>query len=418
MLAHYFKSARVQERLRRNLLADRFEDFVERLHNRGHPLSTIQVYTQSVEHFGYWLRNACIPVGKIDNRSLTAFLNEHLPVCQCPAPRPCYVITVRAALSHLFKVLYGSRHYEVDGNKNTLIDDAVSEFELYLDKTCGLAATTVKYRARYAREFLSAKFGRGALRFSNITPHDLMEFVADRAHKCKTSSVGVAACSLRSYLRFLQLRGECDSDLAGAVPRIANRKLSTIPKTITKGQLQRVLASFNRSTAVGKRDYAMALCQAELGLRASEVACLRLDSIDWRNATLKILSGKSRNPRVLPLLSRVGHAVASYLRHGRVETKTQMVFVRHATPRGTELSPELVRGAMRRAYARARLDAGLTGTHVLRHTAASIMHQRGASLKEIADVLGHQSIDTTAIYTKVNLPALAAVALPWPEVLL
>jgi len=260
------------------------------------------------------------------------------------------VETVRAALSHHFMVLYGNRQHKVDGNRNRLIDEAVSEFESYLDKTCGLAATTIQYRARYAREFLSAKFGNGTLKFSNITPHDLMEFVADRAHKCKTSSVGVAACSLRSYLRFLQLRGKCDCDLANAIPRIANRKLSTVPKTITKEQLQRVLASFIRSTAVGKRDYAMALCQVELGLRASEVACLRLDSIDWQNATLQILSGKSRNPRILPLLSRVGQAIASYLRHGRVETKTQMVFVRHTTPRGTPLSPELVRGAMRRAY--------------------------------------------------------------------
>jgi len=160
----------------------------------------------------------------------------------------------------------------------------------------------------------------------------------------------------------------------------------------------------------------MALCMAEMGLRASEVAKLTLADIDWQQGTIEISSSKCLRVRLLPLPSRPGAAIARYLRHGRPLTDCQQLFLRHTVPVGTALSLEMVRGAMRRAYARVGFPATWTGTHLLRHTAATLMHQKGATLKEIADVLGHLCIDTTAIYAKVNLPALRTVVLPWPEV--
>ncbi len=185
---------------------------------------------------------------------------------------------------------------------------------------------------------------------------------------------------------------------------------------MTQEQLLRFLDSFDRTSVTGRRDYAMTLFMLELGLRVSEVTDLRLDDIDWRAGTVRIRSAKERRTRILPLPSRVGKATAIYLDGGRPLSAERQVFLRHRAPLGTPVSRELVRGVIRRAYARSACPHEWTGTHILRHTVATRLLQSGASLKEIADLLGHQSIDTAAIYGKVNLPALAAVAMPWPEV--
>ena len=151
-----------------------------------------------------------------------------------------------------------------------------------------------------------------------------------------------------------------------------------------------------------------------LGLRSGEVAFLELTDIDWRRSIIRLRCNKNRMSRELPLMHRCGNALADYLQWGRPESLSQKVFVRHSTPSGYDLSSENVRGAMRRAYKRAGLPQEWTGTHILRHTAATRMFNNGASLKEIADVLGHQSIDTTIIYTKVNTVAMKTVCQAWP----
>lgn len=185
---------------------------------------------------------------------------------------------------------------------------------------------------------------------------------------------------------------------------------------MSEDQLRRFLSGFDQTTPTGRRDYAMARCQVDLGLRAGEVIALHLEDLDWRRGTLRIAGGKVGRTRELPLPQEVGRAIAEYLRRGRPVTPCRNVFVRHTVPVGGAIGPALIRGVIRRAFARVEGCTHLAGTHVLRHTAATRLHRGGASLKEVADLLGHRSLDTTAIYTKVDLPALAAVALPWPEV--
>jgi integrase len=181
-------------------------------------------------------------------------------------------------------------------------------------------------------------------------------------------------------------------------------------------ELQAFLAGFDRRTPTGRRGYAIALCFTGLGLRVAEVAQLTLDDIDWRAGILTLAPGKGRRVDRHPLPPQVAVAIAAYLRHGRPSTLAREIFVHHRAPRGQPLGASGVRGAMRQVYHRVGLGRRLTGTHVLRHTAASRLLRAGASMKEIADVLRHRSLDTSAIYAKVDLVALAAVALPWPEV--
>ena len=157
----------------------------------------------------------------------------------------------------------------------------------------------------------------------------------------------------------------------------------------------------------------MALCLTELGLRVSEIPPITLDDVRWREGVLRVTAGKGRRASLLPLPAAVVRALSAYAHRGRPVTTRRQLFVRHTPPVGSAVSTALVRGVIRRAYSRAALDAG-TGTHILRHTVATRLLHGGASLKAIADLLRHQSLDTTAIYTKVDLPRLRKVALPWP----
>jgi integrase len=242
-----------------------------------------------------------------------------------------------------------------------------------------------------------------------------MAFIAGYAARCRPRSAQVAASSLRSLLRFLQLQGDCEPALVAAVPSIPGGPLDHLPRTMTDERLRQFLARFDQSTPTGRRDYAMALCQVDLGLRVSEVSLLHLEDIGWRNATLRIDGGKSGRTRELPLSAGVGRAIADYLHSGRPATTCRRVFVRHTVPVGTAIGTALIRAMIRRAFSGVEGCAHWTGTHVLRHTAATRLHRHGASLKEVADLLGHRSLNTTTIYTKVDLPTLATVALPWPE---
>jgi len=307
------------------------------------------------------------------------------------------------------------RHRSLCREKPSPIDREIQRFDDHLRTTCGLQEATRTYRRRYVREFLRARFADEHVDGSRLVPKDLVRYVSQRAMGLTPGSAQVLASSLRSYLRFLQLRGICDDRLILAVPAPAHWTLATLPKAVTDDQADRFLAAFDHGTPTGRRDYAIARCISDLGLRAGEVATLCLEDIDWRTGTLRIVGNKSRHDDELPFTTAVGRAIVAYLRHGRPKTSARNIFLRVRPPIGRPLTTRIVCNVIRRAAARAGLGALVTGPRILRHTAATRMLRRGASIKDIADVLRHRSLDTTAIYTKVDLPRLATVAAPWPQ---
>jgi len=298
----------------------------------------------------------------------------------------------------------------------TSVDRLLSAFDKHLQSVRGATVQTRREYGRYVHEFLQDSFGKAKVDVAALGAGDLIEFVAERAKHCKPGTAKLIATSLRSFLRFLQMGGLCDARLVAAVPTVPNWKLARLPKTLTSAQLRALLGAFDRRTATGRRDYAMTLFLVQLGLRAGEVAQLALDDIDWRAGTLRIAVGKSRRDSLLPLPVPVARATVAYLRRGRPPTRERRVFVSHRVRVGQPLTSSSVRAAIRRAFERGHACVPSKGTHALRHTAATRMLRAGASLKDLADVLRHRSIDTTAIYAKVDLPRLAAVALPWPRV--
>jgi site-specific recombinase XerD len=408
----YFLSRRVHRRVARNPLAKELAALAEHLAGRGHTATVIHRYVQAAEHFGHWLQRSRRTADDVDAELIRTFLTLHLPRCRCPAPHSRTVATLRAALHQLTLVMQTHRA----AAPSTPIDSVATAFDSHLATTCGLAAPTRLSYGRFVRELLAARYGTGPIDLTALGPADVTAYVTARAARLAPASTNVIAIAMRSFLRYLRLLGIGDARWLAAVPRAAQWRLATLPSVLTEGELSAFLAAFDRTTATGRRGYAIGLCFTELGLRVGEVARLALDDIDWRAGLLTLAPGKTRRASRLPLHAKLAGALADYLRHGRPPTASRVIFVHHRAPRGTPLGPSGIRCAVRAAYGRAGLDAHWTGTHVLRHTAATRMLRAGVSLKEIADVLRHRSLDTTAIYAKVDRAALSEVAMRWPGV--
>jgi site-specific recombinase XerD len=276
-----------------------------------------------------------------------------------------------------------------------------------------LAKATIVNYVPFIRAFLKDRFGNGAVRLSRLCAGDVVRFVQRQAPRLHLKRAKLLTTALRSFLQYARYRGDIRLDLAAAVPRVANWSMSSIPRAISPDQVRRLLAHINRRTALGRRDYAILLLLARLGLRAGEVAFLDLEDIDWKGASLSV-RGKGGRRTELPLPADVGEAIVAYLRHARPRSTSRRVFLRARAPVRGFLGPSAVGSMVRHALQRAGIDAPTTGAHQFRHGLATQMLRHGASLSEIGELLGHRSAETTNIYIKVDLDALRTLALPWP----
>ena len=297
--------------------------------------------------------------------------------------------------------------------RETEAERCVLAYEQYLSEARGLATATILNYAPFARAFLQYRFGTGQVTFSCLCAGDVVGFVQHEAPGMNRKRAKLMTTALRSFLHYVRYRDEGMPDLVAAVPVVANWSMDTVPRAISADQVHRLLTSIDRGTATGRRDYAILLLLARLGLRLSEVAYLELDDIDWRTSTLNVRTkGGMRND--FPLSHEVGEAIAHYLRHGRPSSHSRRVFLRVRAPIGGFRSPGGVGSVIRHALERAGIDAPTRGAHQFRHGLSTEMMRQGASLGEIGDVLGHRHPDTTRIYANVGLDALRPLALPWP----
>ena len=298
------------------------------------------------------------------------------------------------------------------------VDLLVDAYTHHQRRTRGLRPLTLRNQAWFARQFVRAALGTDPIDPSRLTPADVVAFITTLSRRRGPTSMSDAWSALRSFFRFLRVEGFCGDALEAALPTVAHWRLATLPRSLTEQQVEQVLASFDPATPCGQRDQAIVQCLATLGLRPGEVANLCLDDIDWRGGALQIRTRKNRRGAVLPLPRVVGQALVAYLSGERPTTDERRVFVEHlGDRRGKPLSSRAVSRVVARAVRRAGVDAPHAGANVFRHTVASRMVRAGASLKEVADVLGHRSLDTTMVYAKLDLPRLREVTLPWPEVL-
>ncbi len=418
MMEEYFNIPLVLSSIRINILQKSLENFAQYLIRRGHTPRMIKEYLRVAVHFVYWFENEGNSLPMAENETAWRFYHEHLPVCCCPVST-AYRARVRAGLKHLMFVLRNDGHIlPVSEMSKMPIDIIIEDFEGHLKSVCGASASTCRQYTRYARVFLRALYGDGQIDFSILTAKYIVKFVTERAkhYTPGTETAKAITTAVRSFLRYMVFQGLCDARLVNAVPTIPHWKLAGLPKSLNEQQLDSLLGAFDQSTSVGRRDHAIALCLIGLGLRCNEVAALCLDEIDWRKGVLRIHHGKGQRVNLLPLSADIGLAIAQYIRHDRPSTQQRNVFVQHRPPIGESIKSCTVQAIIRRSFKRSGITTTFMGSHMLRHTAASRMVQAGVSIKEVADILGHRSINTTCIYAKVDLPTLSLVAMPWPEV--
>ena len=273
--------------------------------------------------------------------------------------------------------------------------------------------STCSYRLRVVRLFLNAHFGVGPIDLTGLSTQRVDDWIIGLTQRYRPGSLGVIRSGLQSYFRYRALRGDSTASLSAALPVLARRDEVKLIKTMAAAQLERFLRSFDATHPTGLRDFAMARCLSDLGLRGQEVTQLALDDVDWRAGTMTLRSTKGQRVRVLPLPVTAGAAIAEYLFKGRPKTSSRRLFVRHRAPFDKPLGRHVVANAMNRAFARSGLGSQFSGTHVLRRTLATRLQRCGCSLKAIADLLGHRELQTTTRYAKVDFERLRRIALPW-----
>ena len=413
MLEHYIRDPKKLAAMKRNYLASYLEKIAEHHHAGGYHFAAARAVLCGAFQFVEWLGRTSVPPDQITVKHMDKFLRWYAPGPpeKSPGRRKIARWAARVVLRQIF------------AEYPPVVTDARSpsqmEADCYADhlrRNRGLAEHTVTCHRNYLEQFLVFCFRRRSVELSVITARRIHAYVNSLPHGRANGKRLSTCAALRGYFRFLQMRGIRIGNLLLAVPSVHRPRAALKERWLTAADAEQLLRSIDRSKAKGKRNYAVILCMIHLGLRVGDVARLSLDDIDWREGTVRVANHKPDRPYPMPLPRRLGQALVDYLVKGRLPTRQREIFLRHDPPHGVPVTVPVLRGMMRAVWRRAGFSGKFSGTHILRHSVATRMKQKGASLKSIADVLGHQSIQTTTRYAQVDLPALRAVAQPWPEV--
>ena len=403
----FFKNPETLRRMQEGPLGKYMDNYAAELRAEGYAQQSAELQIRLVADFSRWLAKRRISAPQVTPAHFQPYLRSRARYRRPRRGDP-------AALKRLLNLLLRQGVIpEPSRPPATPAEQLGEEFRLYLRQERALASTTLIAYTPFVSDFLTEHFGTGPVDLSSLSAADVTRFVHCRAARIHSKRVQLMTAALRSFLRFAYYRGDVHTDLAACVPAVANWSPSNLPKAFPSAQIKRVLASCNRRTAVGRRDYAILLLLARLGLRAREVTTLTLEALDWEAGGITV-RGKGGHDSPMPLPPEVGEALADYLRNGRPPTASRYVFLRARAPVQSLKGSWAIACVVRRALARAGMESPRKGAHQFRHGLACQMLRRGASLAEIGEVLRHRSLQTTAIYAKVDLPALRSLALPWP----
>ena len=381
------------------------DGFRRELARQGYTLHSANNQLQLMAHANRWLASRGLGVGELTPARVEEFL----------AARRAEGYTLWLSTKAMVPVLEYLRRLNVVPTPSpdvpaTAAEKLVEHYRTYLVHERGLAVGTVVSYLHVAGLFFSTRSPEGELDLERLTAAEVTNFVLAECAARKVGSAKYVVCGLRSLLRFLYVAGHTQSQLAAAVPKVAGWRLAGLPTAFGRQEVARLLASCDRRSTFGRRDFAVLGLLTRLGLRAGEVAALELPDIDWRGGEV-VIRGKGRRQERLPLPVDVGEAMVGWLRKGRPHGECTKVFTRVRAPhRG------LTSGGVSAIVRAACLRAGLpeVNAHRLRHTAATKMLRAGAGLAEVGQVLRHTSVLTTSIYAKVDRTALRSLAQPWP----
>ena len=410
MLEHYFQSEARMRQLRRGPLAEHLGGIAAEFQRASYARNTARRILSICGQFSYYVGLAGVTVEDIDETVVDRFLASELVADGLFQAGPM-------AMGHMLRYLR-NQGIVSPATPPPLhpFASTLEGFDDYLHHVLGLAATTRESYVSNARSFvdwLGVRYDDQAL--EQLAGSDVLDFITERLKHERSRSFRAHVCSnLRGFLRYLHTSGVVDTDLARVVPRVSTPRLASLPQRLGWEQVRALIDGVDTSHPDGMRDKAILLLLATLGLRSGEVRSLELGDIAWRAGEIRLRCTKTRRERILPLLAEVGTALADYVLHGRPAVEIPQVFLRHGPRPGPMVTPNTIIWIVRRHLHRAGIRVSRGGAHMLRHSLATRMVNAGVPIKSVADVLGHASIDTTAIYTKVDEKTLAAVAMPFP----
>ncbi len=409
MLDHFIKNEARVRRLRSSVIGPHVDSFTDGLASLGYAIATVRPKLSLLEQLNRWMVHRGYGVTDLNEHVIDTFLEgRRRQMCLHRDD----AATVRHFLAHL-------RAQGVTESRVRVVDDSPllrlqREYEQHLTSERGLAPPTVTNYGGFFRRFMTEHAAEAPLSLRHLDVSAISTFVRRHAHTMSPGRAKIMVTALRSIFRFFLQRGLIERDLAACVPTVANWRLANIPKYLTPDEIDRLLHACDRTTAVGRRNRAMLLLLARLGLRAGEVVTLELADLNWRAGEITVRGSKGLRQDRLPLLTDVGEALAEYLQRDRPRDPTRRVFLCLPAPRRGLAGARTVTAVVRRALDRAGLRPPVKGAHVLRHSLATRMLRQGASLLEIGQVLRHRAVSTTEIYAKVDVAALRALAQPWP----
>jgi integrase/recombinase XerD len=410
MLDYYFKAAWRRRQLCRGPLAKHLDDLAAALRRESYAPLTARRILSIAGQFSHYAALAGIRVDAVDDACVATFLADRL------VPEGLFRDGRRA-------MRYVLRYLRAQGIVAPVVariqahpDQATLDaYEEYLDGVRGLALSTRRKHRTSAQQFMAWIRQRSGGRRWRPSAPDVVAYIGDTLEQRTSRSARGHLCSdIRTFLRYLHASGRLARDLTGAVPHVAHPRLATIPTRLPWAQVRALIDSVDTTWPEGKRDKAILLLLATVGLRSQEVRTVALRDIHWRSGEIRIRRTKTRRERTVPLLAETGAAIVDYLLHGRPPLDIPQVFLRHLAPPGPITTANTIVWIVRRQLRRAGIVVAGGGAHMLRHSLATRMVNAGVPVKAVADVLGHASIDTTAIYTKVDLTTLATVPLPFP----
>lgn len=408
MLERCGDTTRQTQQAREGPLAPHADAFTALLEREGYAPTTVRGKRQLHDELSRWLGRRKLHAADLNEQRLRLFLSSR---ARRHRTRRGDAATCRQLLRFLRGL--GCTPTPPEPMDSTALGRIEQDFARFLSVERGLKPVTVAAYLRTVRCFLLQRFGQDEFQLDALRLQDVNRFILDRVRHVRRGYAKLMVTALRSFLRYLQQRGVITADIAAGVPSVANWRFSHLPQALTPAQVERLLRCCDRNTAMGQRDYAILLLLARLGLRAGEVVAMTLDDLDWQAGEF-IVRGKGDRLERLPLPRDVGAALAHYLRYVRPPCSSRRVFIRMKAPHCGFSGAAAICDVVRRALWRAELDPDFKGAHLLRHSLATNMLRRGASLEQIGQLLRHRQANTTQIYAKVDIEALRGISLPWP----
>lgn len=408
MLDDFFSDPASADRLRSCALGGHVDAFYKHLVELGYRPSTIGYKLWAVGRLAGWMTGRHMAVADLDERRIEEFVDARQSCGQ----------TWRGLRGTLLQFLEQLRSSGSVPRAESVPDESaaavmLARYEGYLRRERGLAESTVTGYRRFVQAFIHEHLDGGLAGSDTLRSEDVRDSLLARAHLMIPKRAQFMATALRSFMQFLFLRGETEMNLALAAPTVRRWHLSGIPRHLPTEDVEQLLRACNRSSPTGRRNHAVLLLIARLGLRASEVVTLELADVRWREGEI-VVRGKGKLHDRLPLLADVGEAIALYLSKDRPACECRRVFLCMGAPHRGFSHPSTVSTIVARTLARAGLEPPTRGAHLLRHSLATTMVRNGASFAEIGQVLRHRSPNTTEIYAKLDFDTLRDVALPWP----